>query len=136
VGEERPRVRLPNLTLEPGRDALTVDDLIRNTKRGFYVLGIRGSSDQQLLNGQFVALGVRAIRNGQLDEPIRDMAIQFMTPAFWRSLDALGGAASAHTGLHSTGLSGTDPLQLASASVSTVPGRFRQVNVLNTGQTA
>jgi TldD protein len=135
-GQVRPGVRLPNLTLAPGKAQTSVDDLITDTKRGFYLTGLGGSSDQQVLNGQFGAFGVHAIRNGKLGERVRDMGLQFITPELWKKLDAVGGPSTVDSSLHLAGLSPFDPLQRAFASVSAVPGRFRQVNVLNTGRTA
>jgi TldD protein len=136
AGQVRPGVRLPNLALAPGKAQVSLDDLIADTRRGFYLEDVSGSTDQQVLSGQFGASGVRAIRNGKVGAQIKDFAFQFVTPELWKGLDALGGPATVATALQSTGLWPYDPLQLPFASVSTVPGRFRQVNVLNTGRTA
>lgn len=54
AGQELPDVRLPNLTLEPGPDDLTEDDLIAGIDRGFYVEVARGSPDHQVLNTQYM----------------------------------------------------------------------------------
>lgn len=136
AGEVLPGVRLPNLTLEPGADDLSVDSLVADTRRGFYVPACWGSSDQQVLNSQFGASGVREIRNGRLGEVVGDFAFQFITPELWRRIDALGGPGSVIETRVGTGLSTIDPLQLPSASVRAVPMRVREVNVLNTGRTS
>jgi TldD protein len=137
-GQALPSVRLPNLALAPGKESTTLEELIAGTKRGFYVENCGGSSDQQLLSTQAGAgaSSVREIRNGKLGRAIGDFAFQFITPSFWKSVDAIGGAASVMETQAGTGHSGLDPLQLPSALVRVVPVRVREVNVLNTGRTA
>jgi TldD protein len=128
-------VALPNLTIVPAKARTSLDDIVGDTKRGLYVDDITGGSDQQLLSGQFRSSpSAREIRNGKLGGWIKDLAFQFVTPTFWKSMDALGGPDTAVITLADTGV--MDPLQISLASVSAVPARFRAVNVLNTGRTA
>ncbi len=139
VGQSVPRVALPNLTLQPGKDALTVEDLIRDTKRGVYVEDIEnGGSDQQVLNSQFSIRDghAREIRNGKLGDQLRDVAIQFVTPALWRSMDAIGGVGTAVDTVQGTGALILSVIQLPFATVTVPPARMRKVNVLNIGQTS
>jgi len=138
VGQVVPRVTLPNLTLQPGKDALTVEDLIRDTKRGLFIEDIEYSTvDHQVLSGQFAIRDGRAreIRNGKLGARLRDVAIQFVTPEFWRRLDAIGGAKSVIDTTHLTAATIDSVIQLPFATVTAPPARVRQVNVLNIGQT-
>lgn len=144
-GQTLPKLQLPNLTMQPGRSEVSVEDLIAGTKRGFYLRGRPfGDSDQQLLNTQYAGRRVQEIRDGKLGRPVKDLAFQFITPQFWKNLDGLGGAASG-------GLSfadampwrkgeDADPLafldQIANVGVWAVPARFREVNVLNVGRIA
>jgi TldD protein len=137
AGQSLPGVRLPNLTMMPGRDSsVSVDELVADTKRGFYVQDAGASTDQQVLSLQSSGGGVREIRNGKLGGRIKDFAFQATTPGFWKSIDAIGGSGSAVDAPMGTGYSTLDPLQLPMAVVSAVPARFREVNVLNTGRTA
>jgi len=139
VGQMAPKVVLPNLTMQPGKDAMTLEDLIGDTKRGIYVEDIEsGSADQQVLNGQFSIRGgvAREIRSGKLGDRLRDVAIQFVTPEFWRSMDATGGAGSAVDTIQSAGFSLIAVIQLPFATVTAPPARVRKVNVLNIGQTS
>jgi TldD protein len=118
---------------------MTLEDLIGDTKRGIYVEDIEsGSADQQVLNGQFsIRDGVaREIRSGKLGDRLRDVAIQFVTPEFWRSMDATGGAGSAVDTIQSAGFSLIAVIQLPFATVTAPPARVRKVNVLNIGQTS
>lgn len=121
-GQRRPEVALPNLTLEPAKTEVSLDDLIADTKRGLYVPRCSGGTDQQLLSGQFGPANIwngppREIRNGKLGRPVADLAFQFMTPQFWKRLDAIGGPAS-----------------VAGVRSRVVPARVREINVINTGQ--
>lgn len=141
AGDAWPEVRIPNLALAAGPEDISVEDLIADTKRGFYVPTCVGQSDQQLLSGQFTPGGgppVREIRDGKLGRPISDFAFQFITPQFWKKLDALGGPKSMvdEPVLAVEFPTPDDILQLDMASVRAVPVRIRDVNVLNTGRTA
>lgn len=135
AGTQRPTIQLPNLTMEPGAQDVSIDQLIAETHRGFLIERALGRPDQQMLNGQFSATA-REIRDGKLGERVRNLAFQFVTPAFWQGMDAIGGRASAESVLQRTDYANsTDGIQLRFATVSAVPARFRQVNVLNTGAT-
>jgi TldD protein len=119
--QQRPQVGIPRITLLPAKEDVAVEDLIADTKRGFYIPSCSGGSDQQLLSGQFKAnVGeMREIRNGKLGPYIKDLAFQFLTPQFWKGVDALGG-----------------PKTVEQSGNYHVPAALvRQVNVLNTGRT-
>jgi TldD protein len=137
VGQGLPRVNMPNLSIEPGKGSATLDDLIADTKHGIYLVGYaEGDTDQQLLNSQFSSnyRQAREITNGKLGARLDDVAYQFGTPTFWKSLDALGGPNSRSLVTVSGGPHRFEPLQLDASSVESVPIRVRNVNVLNTGR--
>ena len=117
-GLETPREGFPNLVLQPGSENAGVDDLIRDVKKGvFFFEEGAGGTDAQVLNGRWSAAAAQEIRNGKLVGYVRDAAMEFRTPDLWKSLDAIGGAASAEAcgcGIH---------------TVRAVPGRFRQARV-------
>jgi TldD protein len=123
-GSTLPEVSFPNVTLAPGPAGVTVDELIAEVKRGIYVGGASGASDQQLLSGQFSGGGVREIRNGKLGNWLSGFGFQLLTQPFWKSLDALGGPETVY---EVGGFSGEMPF-----STFVGAARFRQVNVLNT----
>jgi TldD protein len=135
-GAQMPRLNCPNLTLRPGPGPTSVDDLIKDVKRGYFVdRFVQKSIDQAGLNVQVSGSPIQEIVNGRRAGVIKDMALQFATPQFWKSVDAIGGPASAvmeHViadgpgGAESPGLVG----------VSVVPVRARKVNVVNTGKTS
>lgn len=137
-GSEPPVIRLPNLTLEPGREATTVDDLIKDVKKGLFIESAEGSVDQQLISAQFRAdhVAVRSITNGKLGGYLSDVAFQFLTTAFWRSIDAIGGSESVSARTATIGRVHNPLEPFPMSTVEVVPIRARGVNVLNTGRTA
>lgn len=139
-GADLPSICLPNLTLAPGPDAATAEDLIKDVKKGLYIERAMGTADQQLLNSQFSAqrADVRYITNGRLGAYAKDVAFQFVTPQFWKRLDALGGAASSQAmPVVTDGVAVRDRLQpFPFSTFEVVPARVRGVNVLNTGRSA
>jgi TldD protein len=129
-GATWPEISTPNLTLEPGPAGVSLDDLIGDVKRGFYIDGgAPGGSDQQLLSGQFIGGGVREIRNGKLGREVNGFAFQILTQPFWKNLDALGGPETVKEG----GVTFSAPLRpLRGHTARASAARVRQVNVLNT----
>jgi TldD protein len=137
AGHTPPSIQLPNLTMVPGGEDVSAEEMVSDIKRGFYLEYAGGSTDQQVLSGQYRAGSVREINNGKLGHTATDLAFQFLTPSFWKSMDAIGGPASSELTQVSNGLgrsSGTDGIQILRASVHAVPARFRDVNVLNIGR--
>lgn len=140
IGSKRPAIVAPNLTVEPGPGSTTQEDLVRSVKRGFFVDVAIGGADQQVTNAQYAVppVAARRIVNGRLGGYVRDFAFQFLTPSFWKSLDALAGRAAVESvTIPTDGISINDRMQpLPLSTIDVVPGRVRQVNVLNTGRTA
>ena len=128
-----PFQRMPNISLLPGEDEVTLDDIVSATERGLLFVG-RGSYsiDQQRYNFQFGGQACYEIRNGKQVRMVRNAAFQGRTPEFWNALDMLGGA-------HTYELGGTfydgkgQPGQINAVSHGCPVARFRGVNVLNTG---
>lgn len=127
-----PFARMPNVSLQPGRDGLTTEDLIAATDDGVLITG-RGSwsIDQQRYNFQFSGQFFWEIKNGRLTRPLRDVAYQANSVEFWSSCDMLGGTDTYRLG-GSLGDGKGEPMQTNSVSHGCPPARF-VVNVLNTG---
>ena len=99
--------QMPNLALEPGTAAVSMEDLIADVKDGILVtevtelLGMR--TDQQARNGYFQGT-MRQIRNGRLGAMLHGGAVLFNTLDLWKHVTALGGPATqgvyASTGLY------------------------------------
>ena len=127
-----PIQRMPNVSLQPGETPMTLDGLMADVRDGIYIVG-RGSwsIDQQRYNFQFGGQLFFEIKNGRRGEMLGDVAYQARAPDFWSAMDAVGdrttylldGTANCGKG---------QPSQVAPVSHGAVPGRFRNINVLNT----
>ncbi|MCA9683330.1 MAG: TldD/PmbA family protein [Myxococcales bacterium] len=123
--------RMPNISLQPGPEGYTTEDLINATDDGILISG-RGSwsIDHQRYNFQFSGQSFWEIKDGRLARPLRDVAYQANTLDFWRSCDMLGGAGSYRLGGSFSDGKG-EPSQSNAVSHGCPPARFR-VNVVNT----
>jgi TldD protein len=124
--------RMPNISLLPGDADLTVDDIIADTARGILIRN-RGSwsIDHQRYNFQFSGQAYYEVRGGKIVGMLRDVAYQSNTPAFWNSMDMIGGKRSYWLGGAFNDGKG-EPAQVSSVSHGCVPARFRNVTILNT----
>jgi TldD protein len=126
--------RMPNVSLQPGEQDLSWDDLIAATDKGIAMIGRASYSiDQQRYNGQFGAQLCYEIRNGKIVGQLRDVAYQMRTPDFWNSLDMLGGRSSYELGGTFNDGKG-QPGQANAVSHGCPPTRFRNINVINTAR--
>ncbi|MCB9717854.1 MAG: TldD/PmbA family protein [Myxococcales bacterium] len=129
-----PFQRMPNVSLQPGPEGYTTEDLINATEDGIYVTG-RGSwsIDQQRYNFQFSGQTFWEIKRGRLTRPLRDVAYQANTIEFWSSCDMIGGPGTYRLG-GTFGDGKGQPHQSNSVSHGCPPARFT-ANVINTGGT-
>ena len=131
-----PIQRMPNISLQPGKEDIGVEDLIADVEDGIFIEGNGSwSIDQQRYNFQFTGQVFHRIRGGKIDGMFRDVAYQGNSVDFWKSCDGLGGPSSYELGGAFNCGKGR-PGQLAPVSHGAVPARFRQVNILNTEQEA
>ncbi|MEO8200175.1 MAG: TldD/PmbA family protein [Gemmatimonadota bacterium] len=128
--------RMPNVSLLPGTDDHTFEDLIAATDRGIAIVGDGSFSiDQQRYNAQFGGQVFYEIRGGKRVGMLKDVAYQMRTPDFWNSMDMIGGKRSYQLGGSFFDGKG-QPGQSNGVSHGSVPARFRQINVINTGRKA
>jgi TldD protein len=129
-----PFQRMPNVHLEPGKESLSLDELIADTRDGIYIVGDASYSiDQQRYNFQFSGQAFFEIKNGKIVGMLKEVAYQANTQDFWNSCDAIcderfwemGGSYYDGKG---------QPGQTNAVSHGCSPARFRQVNILNTGR--
>ncbi len=127
-----PFQRMPNISLQPGSEGYTTEDLIAATDDGILITG-RGSwsIDHQRYNFQFGGQFFWEIKNGRLTRPLRDVAYQSNTAEFWQSCDMLGGEGTYRLGGSFSDGKG-EPPQSNAVSHGCPPARFT-VNILNTG---
>jgi TldD protein len=127
-----PIQRMPNISLQPSRQATTLADLIGGVERGIYVVGAGSwSIDQQRDNFQFSGQLFYEIDKGKLGPMLRDVAYQGRTVPFWNGMDGLGDQSTYFLG-GSFNCGKGQPMQSAPVSHGCVPARFRDVTVLNT----
>lgn len=125
--------RMPNVSLKPGREKLTLDELIADTKKG--ILGEGRSSysiDQQRYNFQFSAQLFWEIRDGKIVGLVEDAAYQAITPNFWNSCDKICSEGYALGGSFFDGKG--EPGQVNAVSHGCAPARFRNINIINTAR--
>lgn len=127
-----PIQRMANVSLQPGADGLSTDDLIARVDDGIYIVGDKSwSIDMQRYNFQFTGQRFFRIREGRLDGQLRDVAYQATTTDFWGSMEAVGGPSTWRLG-GAFNCGKAQPGQVAAVSHGCPSALFRGVNVLNT----
>jgi len=126
--------RMPNVSLEAGRKSLTPDEMVKDVKRGIYIIG-RGSYsiDQQRYNFQFGGQLYYEIRNGKIGQMLEDVAYQSNTQEFWNSCTATCDARDWRMGGSFFDGKG-QPSQISAVSHGSSTTRFNGVNVINTAR--
>jgi TldD protein len=128
--------RMPNVSLLPGEQERSFDDIVAATDRGIAIVGDGSFSiDQQRYNAQFGGQLFHEIRGGKIVGMLKDVAYQMRTPEFWNAMDMIGGPASYELGGAFNDGKG-QPSQSNAVSHGCVPTRHRQINVINTGRQA
>ncbi len=127
-----PIQRMANVSLQPGVDELSTDDLIGRVENGIHIVGDKSwSIDMQRYNFQFTGQRFFRIRDGRLDGQLRDVAYQATTTDFWGALEAVGGPSTWRLG-GAFNCGKAQPGQVAAVSHGCPSALFRGVNVLNT----
>jgi TldD protein len=122
--------------LLPAADNTSWDDLVAGVDRGIAIVGDGSFSiDQQRYNAQFGGQVFHEIRGGKIVGMLKDVAYQMRTPDFWNAMDMIGGKSSYMLGGSFFDGKG-QPGQVNAVSHGSVPARFRNVNVINTGRKA
>jgi TldD protein len=124
-----PIVRIPNLFLMPGKQALSPEELISDVKHGLYFEGMDSFSiDQWRLNFQFGGNAVWEIRNGKKAGMLKAALYQSRTPSFWNACDAT--CDEKHWQAHGVMNCGKgDPMQVAQMTHGAAPTRFRNITI-------
>lgn len=127
--------RMPNVSLQAGKQPLTPDQMIAGVEKGVYIVKDGSFSiDQQRYNFQFGGVLFFEIKNGKIAGMLKDVAYQANTQEFWNSCTQicderdyrLGGAFNDGKG---------QPSQSNAVSHGSATARFNGVNVINTGRT-
>lgn len=124
-----PIVRQPNLSLMPGSQPLSLEDLIADTKHGIYIEGMGSFSiDQMRQNFQFGGDAFWRIKNGRLVHMLKNVTYHSITEKFWNACDAICDERFwVPNGVLNCGKG--DPMQIAQMTHGAAPARFRQIQV-------
>ena len=126
--------RMPNISLLPGKQKKSIDDLIKNVEKGIYIIGDGSFSiDQQRYNFQFGGQLYYEIKEGKIVGMLKDVAYQANTQEFWNACSdmcderdyRLGGSFFDGKG---------QPTQSSAVSHGCATTRFNGVNVINTAR--
>ncbi len=127
--------RMPNVSLEPGKEKYSVNDMIRDVEKGIFIAG-RGSYsiDQQRYNFQFGGTVFYEIKNGEITGMLNDVAYQSNTQEFWNSCSKICDENDYR--MFGSFFDGKgQPSQVSAVSHGSSTSRFDGVNVINTGRT-
>ncbi|NHZ62476.1 TldD/PmbA family protein [Massilia genomosp. 1] len=126
--------RMPNVSLQAGKERLTPDEMVKDVKKGIYILG-RGSYsiDQQRYNFQFGGQLYFEIKNGKITGPVEDVAYQSNTQEFWNACSAICDVRDWRMGGSFFDGKG-QPSQVSAVSHGSSTTRFNGINVINTAR--
>lgn len=127
--------RMPNVSLEPGKEKYNIHDMIKDVEKGIYIAG-RGSYsiDQQRYNFQFGGTVFYEIKNGEIVGMLNDVAYQSNTQEFWNSCAKICDESDYR--MFGSFFDGKgQPSQVSAVSHGCSTSRFNGVNVINTGRT-
>lgn len=127
-----PFPRMPNVSLEPAAEDISLNDLLKDVEDGILIYGNGSwSIDQQRYNFQFGGQTFWEIKNGKRGEMLRDVAYQSRTTDFWNACDGIGGRSTYELNGAANDGKG-EPTQANAVSHGSPVARFRKINVLNT----
>jgi TldD protein len=126
--------RMANVSLMPGKQKLSVADMVKDVENGLYVHG-RGSYsiDQQRYNAQFGGQLFYEIKNGKVTGLVEDAAYQIRTPEFWNACTAICDERDFRLGGSFFDGKG-QPSQVSAVSHGSSTARFDGINVINTAR--
>mgnify|MGYP001822812311 FL=1 len=127
--------RMPNVSLDPGKEKYAIDQMIKDVEKGIYIAG-RGSYsiDQQRYIFQFGGTVFFEIRNGEIVGMLDDVAYQSKTQEFWNSCVKICDESDYR--LFGSFFDGKgQPSQISAVSHGSSTARFNDVNVINTVRT-
>jgi len=127
--------RMANVSLQPGKEQLTPDQMIAGVEKGIYIVKDGSFSiDQQRYNFQFGGVLFFEIKNGKITGMLKDVAYQANSQEFWNScVQVCDERDYRMNGAFNDGKG--QPSQSNAVSHGSATARFNGVNVINTGRT-
>ena len=126
--------RMANVSLQAGKNKLSVADMVKDVENGIYIIGDGSFSiDQQRYNAQFGGQLFYEIKNGKIGAMIEDVAYQIRTPEFWNACAAVCDQSDYRMGGSFFDGKG-QPGQVSAVSHGSSTARFNGINVINTAR--
>ncbi len=126
--------RMANVSLAPGKQKLSVADLVKDVENGIYIIGDGSFSiDQQRYNAQFGGQLFYEIKDGRITRMLEDVAYQIRTPEFWNACSAIADERDYRMGGSFFDGKG-QPGQVSTVSHGSSTARFDGINVINTAR--
>jgi TldD protein len=126
--------RMANVSLQPGKEQLTPQQMISGVEKGIYIVKDGSFSiDQQRYNFQFGGILFFEIKNGKIEGMLKDVAYQANTKEFWNSCVQICDERDYRlSGAFNDGKG--QPSQSNAVSHGSATARFNGVNVINTSR--
>ncbi len=126
--------RMPNVSLAAGKKKLTPDEMVKDIKKGIYIVGEGSFSiDQQRYNFQFGGTLFYEIKDGKIGQMLEDVAYQANTQEFWNACTAICDERDWRMGGSFFDGKGQPP-QISIVSHGSSTARFNGINVINTAR--
>jgi TldD protein len=126
--------RMANISLQPGKQKKSIDDLIKGVSKGIYIIGDGSFSiDQQRYNFQFGGQLYYEIKDGKIGGMLKDVAYQANTKEFWNSCAGIADENDYRLGGSFFDGKG-QPSQISAVSHGSSTAHFSGVNVINTSR--
>ena len=126
--------RMPNVSLQPGKKKMTPDEMVKDVKKGIYIVGDGSFSiDQQRYNFQFGGQLFYEIKNGKIGQMLEDVAYQSNTQEFWNACAGICDERDWRMGGSFFDGKG-QPSQSSVVSHGSSTTRFNGINVINTAR--
>ncbi|MEN1940545.1 TldD/PmbA family protein [Luteimonas sp. MJ246] len=126
--------RMANVSLAPGKQTLSVADMVKDVEDGIYIVGDGSFSiDQQRYNAQFGGQLFYEIKDGAITGMVEDVAYQIRTPEFWNACVAVCDESDYRLGGSFFDGKG-QPSQVSAVSHGSSTARFNGINVINTAR--
>ncbi len=126
--------RMPNVSLAAGKAKLSPAEMIKDVKKGIYIVGDGSFSiDQQRYNFQFGGQLFYEVKDGAIVGPLRDVSYQSNTTEFWNSCNSICDESDFRLGGSFFDGKG-QPSQSSAVSHGSSTTRFNGVNVINTAR--
>jgi len=126
--------RMPNVSLQAGKKKMSPDEMVKDIKKGIYIVGDGSFSiDQQRYNFQFGGQLFYEINNGKIGQMLEDVAYQSNTQEFWNACTAICDERDWRMGGSFFDGKGQPP-QISIVSHGSSTARFNGINVINTAR--